>query len=406
MIRVACVFGTRPDAVKMAPVVQELRRFPEAATVRVIVTGQHREMLQQVLDVFRITPDDDLAIMQERQSLAEIAVRALARLDPVLAQFRPDVVLAQGDTSTTFIAALAAFYHHARIGHVEAGLRTANKFDPFPEEINRRLTGVLADFHFVPTPEAGGNLRREGVDPATIHLVGNTVIDALLSVAAESYRFDEPQMEALGRASRLVLVTAHRRENWGEPLARICAAVRRLAVDFPDVSILFQLHKNPIVREVVTRELANTPRVRFCEPQEYRPWIELMKRATLLLTDSGGIQEEAPALGKPVIVMRETTERPEGVATGAAVLAGTQCDAIYAAAARLLTDREAYTRMASAVNPYGDGRAAARIRDVLFRHYGLPSPGAPPLPELPLGRPPAERCEPLSPEAVAPRRHS
>jgi UDP-N-acetylglucosamine 2-epimerase (non-hydrolysing) len=379
VIRVATIFGTRPDAVKMAPVVAELRRFPEQVRLRVIVTGQHREMLRQVLEVFQIAPDHDLAIMQERQTLAQIAARALERLDPILAEFRPDVVLAQGDTSTTFIAALAAFYHRAAVGHVEAGLRTANKYDPFPEEINRRLTGVLTDFHFAPTSQAVDNLRREGVDPESIYLVGNTVIDALLSVADRPYRLEDPALEALGRnGQRLVLVTAHRRENWGEPLARICAAVRRLAGDFPDVAVLFQLHTNPVVRDVVTRELADVPRVRFCEPQEYVPWVKLMQRATLLLTDSGGIQEEAPALGKPVIVMRETTERPEGVAAGTALLAGTDPDAIFRAAARLLTDPEAYGAMAQAVNPYGDGHAAARIRDVLFRHYGLPGPAVTP----------------------------
>jgi UDP-N-acetylglucosamine 2-epimerase (non-hydrolysing) len=379
VIRVATIFGTRPDAVKMAPVVAELRRFPEQVRLRVIVTGQHREMLRQVLDVFGIEPDDDLAIMQERQTLAQIAARALERLDPLLEEFRPDVVLAQGDTSTTFIAALAAFYHRAAVGHVEAGLRTANKYDPFPEEINRRLTGVLTDFHFAPTSQAVANLRREGVDPASIYLVGNTVIDALLSVAERPYRLPDPALEALGQnGQQLVLVTAHRRENWGEPLARICGAIRRLAADFPDVTVLFQLHKNPVVREVVARELTGAPRVRFCEPQEYVPWVKLMQRATLLLTDSGGIQEEAPALGKPVIVMRETTERPEGVAAGTALLVGTGADAIYGAAARLLTDPEAYRQMAQAVNPYGDGRAAARIRDVLFRHFGLPGPAVSP----------------------------
>jgi UDP-N-acetylglucosamine 2-epimerase len=375
MIRVAAVFGTRPDALKMAPVVQELRRFPEQVALSVIVTGQHREMLSQVLEVFRIQPDVDLAIMQERQTLSQIAARALERLAPVLDEFRPDVVLAQGDTSTTFIAALAAFYHRAKVGHVEAGLRTENKYDPFPEEINRRLTGVLADFHFAPTEQAVENLRREGVEPESIYLVGNTVIDALLSVAERPHRFHDPELEALGQnGRRLVLVTAHRRENWGEPLGRICAAIRQLTGAFSDIEVLFQLHKNPIVRDTVTRELTGTPRVQFCEPQEYVPWVKLMQRATLLLTDSGGIQEEAPALGKPVIVMRETTERPEGVAAGTALLAGTATDAIFCEAARLLTDAEAYGRMARAVNPYGDGRAAVRIREILFRQYGLERP--------------------------------
>jgi UDP-N-acetylglucosamine 2-epimerase (non-hydrolysing) len=372
LITVATIFGTRPDALKMAPVVTDLRRFPEAVRLRVIVTGQHREMLEQVLSLFEIRPDHDLQVMLERQSLAQIASRVLERLDPILADERPDVVLVQGDTSTTCLASLAAFYHKIPVGHVEAGLRTDNRYDPFPEEINRRLTGVLADFHFAPTEQAAANLAREGVPGERIYQVGNTVIDALLTVAERPYRFEETAVaEAVAAPGPLILVTAHRRENWGEPMHRIARAVRRLVGEFPEARVVFQLHKNPIVRDAVRAELTGTERVTLVEPQEYLPWVNLMKRCALILTDSGGIQEEAPALGKPVLVMRETTERPEGVAAGTARLIGTEEKAIVDAAARLLTDPSAYQSMSQAANPYGDGRAAERIRQVLFRHFGI-----------------------------------
>lgn len=368
---VAPIFGTRPDALKMAPVIAELRRFPEQVRLRIIVTGQHREMLEQVLSLFAIRPDHDLQIMQERQSLGQIASRVLERLDPILAAERPDLVLVQGDTSTTCIGSLAAFYHQIPVGHVEAGLRTDNRYDPFPEEINRRLTGVLADFHFAPTAQAAANLAREGVPPERIHPVGNTVIDALLMVAERPYRFEEPALAAaVSRPGPLILVTAHRRENWGEPLHRIARAVRRLVNELPEAHVVFQLHKNPIVREAVRAELSESERMILVEPQEYLPWVNLMKRCALILTDSGGIQEEAPALGKPVLVMRETTERPEGVAAGTARLVGTDEQLIFETAARLLREPAAYQAMAQAANPYGDGRAAARIREVLFRHFG------------------------------------
>lgn len=371
MFSVASIVGTRPDALKMAPVIQELARHPESVRQIIISTGQHREMLQQVLDVFQITPDYNLDIMLPGQTLAQITSRVLERLDPLLAEIKPDVLLAQGDTSTTFVASLAAFYHKIPVGHVEAGLRTDNKYDPFPEEINRRLTAPLADFHFAPTETSAENLRREGVSESRIYRVGNTVIDALLDVAARPYRFADEELDRVTSGPlRVVTVTAHRRENLGAPLVRICEAVARIVRTQPDVQVVFQMHKNPQVRNVIQERLANEPRVLLVEPQEYVPWVNLMKRSTLLLTDSGGIQEEGPALGKPILVMRETTERPEGVAAGTARLVGTDPDIIVAEASKLLTDPGAYDLMARATNPYGDGKAAERIVSILLNHFG------------------------------------
>lgn len=376
MLLVASIVGTRPDALKMAPVILELARFPDRVRQVVISTGQHREMLQQVLDVFGIVPDYSLDVMLPAQTLPQITSRVLERLSPILSELEPDVVLTQGDTTTTFVASLAAFYQRIPVGHVEAGLRTDNRYDPFPEEINRRLTAVLAELHFAPTEQAVANLLAEGVPASRIFRVGNTVIDALLRALERPYRFEDPELERLTDGQRrVVLVTAHRRENLGAPLQRICAAVRSLARNFPDVQCVFQMHKNPAVREVLRRELSGEARVALIEPQEYLPWIHLMRCATLILTDSGGIQEEAPALGKPVLVMRETTERPEGVAAGTARLVGTDDRTIFEEAARLLTDPDSYREMAQAVNPYGDGRAAERIRAVLFEHFGVSEAG-------------------------------
>lgn len=375
MLSVVSIVGTRPDALKMAPVIRELARHPDRVRQVVISTGQHREMLQQVLDVFQIIPDHSLDVMLHGQTLAQITSRVLERLDPVLEELRPGLLLAQGDTTTTFVASLAAFYRQIPVGHVEAGLRTENKYDPFPEEINRRLTGSLADFHFAPTGRAAENLRREGVPDGRIYEVGNTVIDALLEVAARPYRFEDPRLaEATGRPERLILVTAHRRENLGEPLRRICQSVREIVRKFEDTQCVFQMHKNPAVRDVIQDELGTEERVTLVEPQDYMPWINLMKRSTLILTDSGGIQEEAPALGKPVLVMRETTERPEGVAAGTALLVGTDPAIIVAEASKLLQDPEAYARMSRALNPYGDGHSAERICSILLKE--LDSPGS------------------------------
>lgn len=371
-LTVMTVFGTRPDALKMAPVVAELRRHPNKVRVVVAVTAQHREMLDQVLQIFGIVPDYDLNIMLPGQTLTQIATRALERLEPVLVSVQPRLVLVQGDTLTTFAASLGAFFHKVDVGHVEAGLRTDNKYSPFPEEMNRRLTTRLADLHFAPTERARQALLADGVPESDIFVTGNTVIDALLATAAQPFEFHDPPLsDVCFEGRRTILVTAHRRENWGEPIRHISRAVRRIVEAFPDTQAIFQMHKNPVVRDVIREELERLPRILLVEPQEYLPWVHLMRRATLVLTDSGGIQEEAPSLGLPVLVMRETTERPEGVEAGVARLVGTDPDRIVAEASALLSDPERYRRMSQAVNPYGDGHAAQRICEAIFRRYGI-----------------------------------
>lgn len=366
------MFGTRPDAIKMSPVVLELQRFTDKVSVVVAVTGQHREMLHQVLDVFHIKPQYDLDIMRRKQSLAEITTRSLGGLEQAILDERPDIVLAQGDTTTTFTACLAAFYNKVAVGHVEAGLRTDNKYDPFPEEINRRLTTVLADLHFAPTPAAKKNLLAEGVPVGRIYVTGNTIVDALLSVAERPWTFEDPMLSSIGSdGRRMILVTAHRRENWGEPMAHICDAIKQIVESFPDTEVLFAVHKNPIVRDTVFSVLRGVEHVHLIEPPDYVPFVHLLKKAYLILTDSGGVQEEAPALGKPVLVMRKTTERPEGVEAGTAMLIGTEADVIFKAAAKLLTDPEVYSKMARAMNPYGDGHASVRIREALFKYFNI-----------------------------------
>lgn len=371
-LQVMTVFGTRPDAVKMAPVVKELQQCEPQVQVKVVVTGQHREMLDQVLQVFHIIPHHDLNIMQHGQTLAQITVRVLEGLDALLREEKPHVVLAQGDTTTTFVAALSAFYHQVAFGHVEAGLRTHHKYNPFPEEMNRKLAGAIADFHFAPTPQARDNLLREGVSPDTIWVTGNTGIDALLMVAEMPYPMTDPLLQqAIASPLRTVLLTAHRRENWGEPLKRICTAVKMLVDRFDEIQVVFPMHRNPLVRQTATEILGNTPRVILTEPPDYAPFVKLMQSSYLILTDSGGVQEEAPSLGKPVLVLRGTTERPEGVEAGTARLVGTDIERIVAEASRVLSDETAYQQMARAVNPYGDGKAAGRIRQVLLQHFGV-----------------------------------
>jgi UDP-N-acetylglucosamine 2-epimerase len=331
-------------------------------------------MLDQVLSVFSIRPDHDLGLMRDRQTLSDLTARALAALTPVLETESPEIVIAQGDTTTTFVASLAAFYVKAAFGHVEAGLRTDDKFDPFPEEMNRRLTTRLTDLHFAPTALAADNLLREGVAPARVRVTGNTVVDALHSVAARDYRFiDEALRRAVGSPGRMLLVTAHRRENWGGPMRCICEAIREIVERFPDVHVVFPMHRNPVVREVVVPLLGSQDRILLTEPQEYVPFVHLMKASYLVLTDSGGAQEEAPGLGKPVLVLRKTTERPEGVVAGTAKLVGIDKEDIVREASRLLSDPTAYAAMAKAVSPYGDGTAARQIREWVLeaRHEGL-----------------------------------
>jgi UDP-N-acetylglucosamine 2-epimerase (non-hydrolysing) len=364
--RVLVVFGTRPEAIKMAPVVEALRSRPGEFEVTVAVTAQHREMLDQVLALFGIVPDTDLDIMLPSQTLAQVTTRALSGLDPLIAELAPDAVLVQGDTTTTFAAALAAFYHKVPVGHVEAGLRTNDVYAPFPEEVNRRLTTQLTTWHFPPTATSAAHLLSEGVDPGRVHVTGNTVIDALLRVAELPYVFPPgPVADALASGRRIVLMTAHRRESWGTPMERVCEAAREIVTRFPDVEILFATHLNPVVREPVAAALCDTPRVTLLPPLDYLPFVKLMAASTLILSDSGGVQEEAPSLNVPALVMRDVTERPEAVEAGAVRLVGTDVARIVAEASTLLSDPVAYEQMASAPNPFGDGHAAERIADVL-----------------------------------------
>lgn len=347
----------------MAPVVKALQGAPGLRCL-VAVTAQHREMLDQVLNLFKIVPDVDLNLMKQGQTLAEITTRVLNGLNEVIQRERPDLVLVHGDTTTTFAASLAAFYSQIPVGHVEAGLRTGNKYSPFPEEMNRKLTGALADIHFAPTETARQNLLREGVAPERILVTGNTVIDALLATVRPHYEFEDAELKSilsLEAGRRMILVTTHRRENLGEPMRQIYQALETVLEEFPDTYVLFPVHKNPKVRETVNAVLGSHPRVHLIEPLDYEPFVNLMAASYLLLTDSGGIQEEAPSLGKPVLVVRDTTERPEAVAAGTVALAGTAYDGVLKELRTLLGDKAAYAKMAQALNPYGDGRAAARI---------------------------------------------
>jgi UDP-N-acetylglucosamine 2-epimerase (non-hydrolysing) len=375
-MKVLAVFGTRPEAIKMAPVVERLKARPGSFDVRVCVTAQHREMLDSVLALFSIRPDHDLDLMTPGQDLYDVTAGVLKGMRGVFRELRPDIVLVHGDTTTTMAASLAAYYARVPVGHVEAGLRTGDKFAPFPEEINRRVTGVVADLHFAPTEAARANLLREGVPDASIAVTGNTVVDALLEVAGrigadaalrDSLAADFPFLDS---ARRLVLVTGHRRENFGEGFENICLALSELAARHPDAQVLYPVHLNPNVQEPVNRILGGGGKgnIHLVPPVDYLPFVYLMTRAHLIVTDSGGVQEEAPSLGKPVLVMREVTERPEAVAAGTVRLVGTDREAIVREASRLLDDPEAYRAMSQAHNPYGDGRAATRIADRLERY--------------------------------------
>jgi UDP-N-acetylglucosamine 2-epimerase (non-hydrolysing) len=370
MIRVLSVFGTRPEAIKMAPVVHALQGAPARFESVVCVSAQHRAMLDQVLSVFGITADHDLDLMTAGQSPAEVVARVLQHLPSLLQRIRPDVLLVQGDTMTSFAAAFAAYLQKIPSGHVEAGLRTGDRYQPFPEEMNRVLTTRLASIHFAPTAQAQTTLLNEGVPQADVHLTGNTVIDALLQTVREDYVFRSPELAALDPRRRLVLVTTHRRESFGAPLRATCAAIRELAGRFPELQFVLPVHPNPEVKQTVEHLLCDLPGMFLIEPVDYLEFVHLMNRAYLILTDSGGIQEEAPSLGKPVLVLREVTERPEGVAAGTAVVVGTDQARIVGVASELLTSRQAYERMANAVNPYGDGHASGRILKALEERFG------------------------------------
>lgn len=362
--KIMTIFGTRPEAIKMAPLVHELKKYEELQPI-VCVTAQHREMLDQVLDKFGIQPDFDLNIMQARQTLTEVTTRALDGLDKVMREAKPDMVLVHGDTTTTFVSSLAAFYHQVAVGHVEAGLRTRNKYSPYPEEMNRQLTGIIADLHFAPTELAAQNLLKEHKDPKTIFVTGNTVIDALRTTVTEDYNH-EVLMRAQGK--KMVLMTAHRRENLGEPMRRIFRAVRRLVEEHSDIFVVYPVHLNPAVREVAGEILGGHERIRLIDPLDVFDFHNFISRSHLILTDSGGIQEEAPAFGVPVLVLRDTTERPEGIDAGTLKLVGTDEETIYQQADRLLRDQTAYAEMANAANPYGDGQASRRIVEAIKKY--------------------------------------
>ncbi|MDA9003881.1 UDP-N-acetylglucosamine 2-epimerase (non-hydrolyzing) [bacterium] len=370
MKKVLTVFGTRPEAIKMAPLVHALNESDQFEG-RVCVTAQHREMLDQVLTLFKIKPDYDLDIMKPGQTLNEVTTSVLINIKPVLQDFKPDIVLVHGDTATTLATSLAAYYEQVPVGHVEAGLRTGNIYSPWPEEINRKVTGCIAQYHFSPTEVSQDNLLKENVDPASITVTGNTVVDALLSVASkinEDKSLNESlqaRFPFLDDAKRLILVTGHRRESFGDGFERICEALSQIAKDYPDTQIVYPVHLNPNVQEPVNRLLAGIDNIHLIEPQDYLPFVYLMTRSYLILTDSGGIQEEAPSLGKPVLVMRDTTERPEAVTAGTVKLVGTDADKIIKEVVSLLNDPQAYKTMSRAHNPYGDGQACSRILKAL-----------------------------------------
>jgi len=369
--RIMFVFGTRPEAIKMAPVINEVESYPDVLEALIVVTGQHRQMLDQVLRVFNIDPDYDLGIMEENQTLTGIVTKSLQGLEEIVLREKPDLILVQGDTSTTFAASLVAFYYKIPLGHVEAGLRTFDKWRPFPEEINRRLTTILADLHFAPTNRAVTNLLQEGVPRENIYLTGNTVIDALLLVAQRNFDLEKAGIK-LNPDKKLILVTAHRRESFGPPLKSICSAIKKIAEKFyREVELVIPVHKNPSVREVVEEMLEEVNNVILTEPLDYEPFVELMKRSYLILTDSGGVQEEAPSLGKPVLVLREKTERPEAVEAETVKLVGAQENKIFEETSLLLTDDREYRKMSQAINPYGDGHARERIVEALLYYFGI-----------------------------------
>ena len=363
MKKIMIVFGTRPEAIKMSPLVNELKARENVIT-KVCVTGQHRQMLDQVLEIFHVVPDYDLSIMKDKQTLFDITANILIRIKEVLEKEKPDVVLVHGDTSTTFVTALACYYLQIPVGHVEAGLRTYNIYSPYPEEFNREAVGIISQYNFAPTAVSKNNLIREGKNPDTVYVTGNTVIDALKTTVRSDYC--HPALDWAGN-SRLILLTAHRRENLGEPMHCMFRAIRRIVNETPDVKVIYPIHMNPAVRKAAEEELGNNERIRIIEPLDVMDFHNFMARSYLILTDSGGIQEEAPSLGKPVLVMRDTTERPEGIKAGTLKLVGTDEQVIYREFKKLLTDKCEYEKMSKASNPYGDGFACKRIADILCK---------------------------------------
>ncbi len=372
MKKIAVIFGTRPDTIKLAPIIIELKKEKKYFDTVTIATAQHRQMLDQVLDVFKIVPDFDLNLMQPKQSLATLTQNTISAVDSVLEKEAPDMVLVQGDTTSTFVGSLAAFYRRIPVGHVEAGLRTNDKSNPFPEELNRRLTSCIADLHFAPTETAKNALLHEHINRKNIFVTGNSVIDALKISVKKHYAFGIHTLNQLvSEKKRIVLLTMHRRENWGEPMRDACSAVRELAETYTDINFIFPVHLNPVVREVVYGTLGSLGNVFLIEPLDYLDFVNLMARSYLIITDSGGVQEEGPSLGKPILVLREVTERPEAVHYGTVKLVGLDEKKIIAAAKKLIESKSAYEKMATATNPYGDGRAAERTVQVIKKYFGL-----------------------------------
>jgi UDP-N-acetylglucosamine 2-epimerase (non-hydrolysing) len=370
--KIAVIFGTRPDTIKMAPIILELQKYPEYFQVLTIATAQHRQMLDQVLDVFKIKPDYDLDIMAPKQTLASLTAKIITGLDEILGKENPDMVLVQGDTSTTCIGSLAAFYRQIPVGHIEAGLRTNDKANPFPEEINRRITGCITDLHFAPTDTARQSLLKENVDPKTIFVTGNTVVDALEYSVVKNFSFTVPVLNDLvSQKKKIVLVTMHRRENWGKPMEGAASAIKRLAQKFPDFAFVFPVHLNPIVRDAVTPFLKDMPNVSLIEPLDYLDFVNLMAKSYLILTDSGGVQEEGPHFGIPILCLRYVTERPDAVDFGTVKLVGLDEEKIYQEALQLIENPNEYKKMANAVNPYGDGFSSERTIKIIKNYFGM-----------------------------------
>lgn len=369
--KIMAIFGTRPEAIKMAPLLKALEKNKNYKLI-ITVTAQHREMLDQVMDLFQLKADYDLDIMQDRQTLSGLSARMINKLDEILTAEKPDLLLVHGDTASTFIGALTAFYNQVAIAHVEAGLRTNNKYSPFPEEMNRQLTGVLADLNFAPTKKAKANLLQENKKADRIFVTGNTVIDALISVIDQNYKFENELLKNFDfENKKVLLLTAHRRENLGQPMENIFKAVQQLTEKIDDLEVIFPVHLNPVIRELSKKMLAQNKQIHLIEALDYLAFANLMARSDLILTDSGGIQEEAPSLAKPVLVLRDTTERPEAVTAGTVIKVGTDTEKIFKESFKLLTDPEEYKKRATAVNPYGDGRAAARIVEAIDFHFGI-----------------------------------